>query len=70
MKRLIKSAEEFPLTDRQYKKAQALMKAYQTLFDILDDKEFNEDGEFFPLINDPKIAEHIEDEMMYLNASL
>lgn len=70
MKRVIRSYEEMPLTDRQYRKANQLMKAYQTVYDILDDKEFNEDGEFFPLLNSPDIYQDIEDEIRYLNARL
>ena len=70
MKKVIRSATDFPLTDRQYKKAQALMKAYQTVYDILDDTEFDEDGEFFPLLNSPDIYQDIEDEIRYLSARL
>lgn len=67
MKRMIKSSNDIELTSRQAKKARQLMEAYRELFDLLDDAEFNEDGEFFPLINNPDIADEISDEMHFLS---
>ena len=68
MKRVIKANDELRLTDRQYKKAQELIRAYRVLYNVLDDEEFNEGGEYAPLLNYPDIAEEISDEMQYISS--
>lgn len=65
MKRMIR-ANDIELTAKQREVKNALQKHYQALFDILDDPEFAEDGELFPLINDSKIRDIIEDELLYV----
>lgn len=65
MKRRIISAS-IPMNTAQLDKASQLLKAYQAVFDILDDREFDEGGQFCLLQNDPNVITEIEDEIMYL----
>lgn len=67
IRKSVKADTNLPLTDRQASMATKLFELYRKLFDLLDNKEFAEGGEFEPLLNNPDLADEIQDEMMYLS---
>ena len=67
MMRVIKASSEDAQELRN--KGKELLKAYQAVFDILDDKDFAEDGKYAVLLNSPTIYEDIQDEIQYLNSA-